>query len=288
MIHRTRTAALASVAPTAGLVLALFFATAAAAPEAVPPSAPAPTATSAPSDAPAPAADPISGVRSSGMTDEEAATPVAPAPDGLSGGEPVRTAPRESPVGSAVPDEQVPVEQSPVEQGPVEQETGGVDVGVAIDPPTDPGALAMTVAGDAAALSESGSTAAVRRFVGALPTVTVRDTRAPVADRPGWSVLGSATALTGTGGQPPIGVEHLGWTPRLLEGDTAVAGPVALTVLDGVSAGSRPGLVEAPLLSIADGARPGRWTADAELVLQTPTGVRAGRYTAVLTLSLFE
>ena len=288
MIHRTRTAALAAAAPTAGLVLALFFATAAAAPEAVPPSAPAPTATSSAADVPAPAADPadpISVVRSSGMTDEEAPTPVAPAPDGLSGGEPVGTAPREPLVGSAVPVEQVPVEQEP---DPVEQGAGGVDVGVAIDPPTDPGALAMTVAGDAAALSESGSTAAVRRFVGALPTVTVRDTRTPDADRPGWSVLGSATALTGTSGQPPIGVEHLGWTPRLLEGDAAAAGPVALTVLDGGSAGSRPGLVEAPLLTIAEGARPGRWTADAELVLQTPADVRAGRYTAVLTLSLFE
>ncbi|MCM6762381.1 hypothetical protein NB037_08115 [Rathayibacter sp. ZW T2_19] len=287
MIHRTRTAALAAAAPTAGLVLSLFFATAAAAPEAVPPSAPAPAATSAAPDAPAPTADPISGVRSSATAEEDAAAPVALPPVGPAGGEPVGTAPRESPVPPA-PIEQVSVEQGPVEQDPVEQGAGGVDVGVAIDPPTDPGALAMTVAGEAVALSESASTAAVRRFVGTLPTVTVRDTRTPVTDRPGWSVLGTASALTGTSGQPPIGVEHLGWAPRLLEGDSVAAGPVALTVLDDAAAGSRPGLVEAPLLTIAEGARPGRWTADAELVLQTPASVRAGRYAAVLTLSLFE
>ncbi|OOB91394.1 hypothetical protein B0T42_06390 [Rathayibacter sp. VKM Ac-2630] len=176
---------------------------------------------------------------------------------------------------------------------PEEQSSGGVDVGVAIDPPVDGGALTMTVAGDAAALVESGSTASVRRFLGTLPTVTVRDTRDPAAVPEGadWSVLGTAADLAGEDGQPALGVEHLGWAPRLLEGEgPVVAGPATRTALDGGPEGSRAGLVSAPLLALADGAsaRPGRWTADAELVLRTAASVRPGGYASVVTLSLFE
>lgn len=291
MTRSARTAALAAAAPTAGLVLALLFATAAAAPEAVPQTpetavaepSPAPTAT--PTATPSPVG-PIRSPHSRVAGGVDGVAEVRPEDTDFEGSpEPQVTAP--------VPPTAPAPAPSIAPSVPEEQSTDGVDVGVSIDPPVDGGALTMTVAGDAAALSESGSTATARRFLGVLPTVTVRDTRDPDAVPEGadWSVLGTAADLTGDDGQPALGVEHLGWAPRLLEGDgPVVAGPAVRTVLDGRPEGPRPGLVSAELLALADGAaaRPGRWTADAELVLRTAPSVRAGGYSSVVTLSLFE
>ncbi|WP_223884388.1 hypothetical protein [Micromonospora craniellae] len=50
-----------------------------------------------------------------------------------------------------------------------------------------------------------------------------------------WAVLGRATAFVGGEGQDPIGAGHLGWKPRLIEGDDdglVSEGEEVVTVLD--------------------------------------------------------
>ena len=153
----------------------------------------------------------------------------------------------------------------------------------------------MTVAADSTALTEDGSTELVRRFAGTLPTVTVTDTRSPdeIPTGAGWYVLGSATAFTAPDGQEPIGADHLGWTPRLLDGGDSglvTEGDPVDTVLD--EGDDAVGLVDQELLALAldSGAvaEEGAWTASADLVLSTEEaalpagavgggGVHAGR-----------
>lgn len=171
-----------------------------------------------------------------------------------------------------------------------------VDVNVQIDPAAEPGILAMTVAGDATTLSESGSTATVRQFTGALPTVTVTDTRVfPDRIDPGafWYVLGSSSDFDGDAAQPDIPAGNLGWAPALAAGtdpgEVAAGDPVD-TVLD--SGPDAVGLVDRELLAISassgDINPTGSWSVGANLFLKTPITVAPGAYTATLTLSLFE
>ena len=170
-----------------------------------------------------------------------------------------------------------------------------VAVNVAITEIAQPGVLAMTVAGTSTDLVEDGSTATVRQFTGALPTVTVTDTRA-AEDIPAdaaWYVLGSSTDFTGDAGQAPISAGHLGWTPDLVDGGESgqvSEGDQVDTVLD--SGANAVGLVDQELLAMAynsgDIATEGQWTATANLFLRTPATTTPGDYTANLTLSLFE
>ncbi|KQQ20773.1 hypothetical protein ASF48_09285 [Rathayibacter sp. Leaf299] len=170
-----------------------------------------------------------------------------------------------------------------------------VDVSVDIAPLPTQGALSMTVGGSGTVLTEDGSTALVREFTGELPTVTVTDTRAPedVPEGAGWYVVGSATAFVGSDGQPEIGADHLGWTPRLLDGGESglvAEGEQVNTVLD--TGDDSLGLVDQEFLAITDDSAAviteGQWTATADLVLKTEPTVAAGDYSATLTLSLFE
>ncbi|MBM7818734.1 hypothetical protein JOE63_001211 [Cellulosimicrobium cellulans] len=178
-----------------------------------------------------------------------------------------------------------------------EQHGGGeVDVSVTIPDAGTSGALAMSVESAGTTLTENGSTALVRQFTGTLPTVTITDTRAAeeIPAGAGWYVLGTASAFEGTAGQPAIGPEHLGWTPRLLDGGEAglvAEGEPVQTVLD-TEADDPFGLVDQELLALAidsqEIAAEGRWTATADLVLRTAADVDPGEYTGVVTLSLFE
>ena len=73
-----------------------------------------------------------------------------------------------------------------------ESDTAGVDVNVEIEPLAGPGALALTVAGDETSLTEAASedgSALERTFTGALPTVTVTDTRAAEDIEPGVGLV---------------------------------------------------------------------------------------------------
>jgi hypothetical protein len=170
-----------------------------------------------------------------------------------------------------------------------------VDVNVAITELDEPGVLAMSVAGSSTTLTEDGSTATVRQFTGALPTVTVTDTRTAeeIPDGAFWYVLGSSSDFTGDAGQPAIGAGHLGWAPSLIDGGESglvAAGDEVDTVLD--TGPNAVGVVDQELLAMAFDseavASEGSWTATADLFLRTPATVAPGDYTATITLSLFE
>jgi hypothetical protein len=172
-----------------------------------------------------------------------------------------------------------------------------VQVTVDIDEITEPGVLALSIAGDAVALSETGSTLLVRQFVGTLPTVTVTDTRtaAEVPDGAAWAVLGSATDFVGGAGQAPITADHLGWKPRLLDGgDTGLVteGEEVVTVLDEeTQPGNNVGLTDQELLVStfdSETVAGDSYSVNADLNLRTPADVAAGEYRSTLTLSLFE
>ena len=166
---------------------------------------------------------------------------------------------------------------------------GDSDVDVSVDiAKIDNGALAMTVAGGSATLTEDGSTASARQFTGTLPTVTVTDTRdaADIPDGAYWYVLGSITDFTGDAGQPAIdAAESFGWAPELVAGD-----PGSVSAGDEVTPGE--GFVDSEILSMAfDSATvnpEGSWSANAGLTLRTDATVEPGKYSATLTLSLFE
>ncbi|WP_328472124.1 hypothetical protein OHA21_09040 [Actinoplanes sp. NBC_00393] len=172
-----------------------------------------------------------------------------------------------------------------------------VEVTVDIAEIEEPGVLALTVAGNAVSLAESGSDLLIRQFSGTLPTVTVTDTRtaSQIPAGSGWAVLGSSSDFTGTAGQTPISASHLGWKPRLLDGgETGLVaeGEEVVTVLDEpTQPGNNVGLVDQELLvSTYDSAAVtgGAYTVNADLNLRTPADVAAGSYRATLTLSLFE
>lgn len=177
-----------------------------------------------------------------------------------------------------------------------EQGDESIDVTVEIAEITEPGVLAMTVAGASASLTETDSSATVRQFTGALPTVTITDTRAPdeIPVAAGWYVLGTATGFTGSAGQQAIGADHLGWAPRLVDGDDeglVGAGDEVTSVLD--ESGAQVGLVDQELFAIASSSAnvaegDAQWTATADLTLKTGADVAPGTYTAMVTLSLFE
>ena len=177
-----------------------------------------------------------------------------------------------------------------------------VAVNVEIAEITQPGVLAMSVAGTTTTLTEDGSDATVRQFTGALPVVTVTDTRdaEDIPEGAAWAVMGSSSDFIGSNGQAPISAGHLGWRPALIEGSESgqvSEGDEVVTVIDDPTTepgvpGNNVGLVDQELLASAweSGAiiGEGRWTATANLFLRTPVTVAAGDYTANLTLSLFE
>ncbi|BAL90144.1 hypothetical protein AMIS_49240 [Actinoplanes missouriensis 431] len=171
-----------------------------------------------------------------------------------------------------------------------------VEVTVDITEIREPGVLALTVAGDAVALSEKGSDLTVRRFSGTLPTVTVTDTRTleEIPDGSAWAVLGSSSDFTASG-RAPITADHLGWKPRLIDGgDTGLVAEgeeVVPSVDEPTQPGNNVGLVDQELLvSTYDSSEVtgGAYQVNADLNLHTPADVAAGSYQATLTLSLFE
>lgn len=171
-------------------------------------------------------------------------------------------------------------------------DSNDVDVTVQIAQLHEPGILALSVADSSTVLAENGSTAAVRRFTGTLPTVTVTDTRTAgeIPDGAFWYVNGTASSLVGDTGQPEIAADHLGWSPHLLTPNAGEVseGPQVDTVLDAPP--NNVGLEGAELLAMAESSEEavGVWQAAADLVLKVPVTVAPGTYTSVVTLSLFE
>jgi hypothetical protein len=176
-------------------------------------------------------------------------------------------------------------------------DSADIRVTVDIEEIVEPGVLALSIAGDSVALSEDGSTLLMRQFVGTLPTVTVTDTRTPeeVPAGAAWAVLGSASDFVGDAGQAPIGADHLGWKPQLLDGgDTGLVteGEEVVTILDDPTLpGNNVGLVDQELLvSTFDSTAVAgdSYSVNADLYLRVLAEVAAGSYEATLTLSLFE
>lgn len=175
---------------------------------------------------------------------------------------------------------------------PNADDSGDVDVKVDIAA-VENGALSLTVAGTETTLAESGTTATYRQFTGALPNVTVTDTREDVPAGVFWYVTGQASDFVGTAGQANITPDHLGWAPNLLTANNGEVseGDTVGTSIDGGANGV--GLVGQELLALSldsseAQAASGQWTANANLVLKTPVDVAPGSYTSTLTLSLFE
>ncbi|MFJ2520846.1 hypothetical protein ACIOWF_17885 [Cellulosimicrobium cellulans] len=170
-----------------------------------------------------------------------------------------------------------------------------VDVSVAIEPTVEPGNLAFSVAASSTTLTEAdeSSVEGTREFNGALPEVTVTDTRTSVPDGAFWYVLGKASAFTGDAGEIPAA--NLGWAPTLVDGgETGLVteGDEVFPVLDESGEPDNVGLVDQELLlSTFDAAEvnpEGSWTAGANLTLRTGEDVTPGSYSSTITLSLFE
>lgn len=168
---------------------------------------------------------------------------------------------------------------------------GTIDVSVEIQPDAEAGELALTVATGTAALTEGENEGDDRVFRGTLPTVTVTDTRVAADVDPAdyWYVVGSISDFAGDGAQPDIlADEAFGWYPSEITGLPA-EDPFVVTPGDPVDPGE---FRDEELLSIvgdnSQAAAGGTYSSNADLVLQTPRTVAPGKYSATLTLSLFE
>lgn len=174
-----------------------------------------------------------------------------------------------------------------------EVENDEVDVNVNIE---SVGALTMTVAADSTALTEvAEADEDYRTFTGALPTVTVSDTRGEIPSGAGWYVLGQSSDFGTSPASDVIGADRLGWTPALVGGDAGEVAPGDGTV-PSVDAPTQPGnnvgLEGEELLALAldsgDAAAVGSWSVNAPLLLKADADVAPGAYAATITLSLWE
>lgn len=152
-------------------------------------------------------------------------------------------------------------------------------------PEGEDGVLALTVAdfGEAVQLSAPENVGDRLRLTGALPEVTVTDSRtAAQAGTGGWAVSGQADTFTSA--SRSLTADHLGWTPTVLTPRPGLtAGAAVATVMD-----AGPGLATPSRLAVADAE--GRWgsaTVGADLLMEVPTDVQPGTYTGMMTLSLF-
>ncbi|WP_329195097.1 MULTISPECIES: beta-xylosidase [unclassified Streptomyces] len=139
----------------------------------------------------------------------------------------------------------------------------------------EPGALAMTQAGDSVTLGgvPYGDGGAAPGRIG---TVTVKDARGGPA---GWSLVGKVTDFTGPGGVRIPGAS-LSWTPSC----TAAPGSPSrcLAGSPGVVGAEGAVLASAPDAAVVGGT----FTVDAGVELRVPPYTPPGAYTAVLTLTL--
>jgi hypothetical protein len=159
-----------------------------------------------------------------------------------------------------------------------------IEVSVQIAPDAEPGALALTVAGDSAALTEGDAEGTERVFTGTLPTVTVTDTRLREDNPADWYVVGSISDFAGDADQPDISsADSFGWAPAIVSGNE---GEQIVAEGDPVEPGT--GFADEELLFSNDPDVAGSFSASAGLELRTPNTVAPGSYAATMTLSLFE
>ena len=146
--------------------------------------------------------------------------------------------------------------------------------------PGEPGALALTVAPGALDLGQARNAGDRWRLGGALPHVSVTDTRSSG----GWSVTGQSSALTAGDDAAAIAARHLGWTPHLVDGAARPGAAVAPELSGG------PGLAVPATLGAherAEGEAVGNAVLGADVTLEAPVTTGAGTYTGAVTVSLF-
>lgn len=163
-------------------------------------------------------------------------------------------------------------------------QTTGIPVTAQV-PDGENGYLALTVAdyGSGVALAQAANVGDRLRFEGALPSVTVTDSRnVKQAGAGGWTVTGQASTFASSGAS--LGAEHLGWTPTVATPRQGLTpGEPVGTVLD-----RDEGLAVASRLATADAeGRFGTATLGADLRFEVPVGTAPGTYTGTLTVSLF-
>jgi glucosylceramidase len=168
---------------------------------------------------------------------------------------------------------------------PRQPEGEGIPLEATVAEPGEPGSLSMTVAdfGEGVVL-EAGANAGDRiRFEGELPVVTVTDSRnAEQAGDGGWSVSGQSSDFDAGGAVLDAG--HLGWSPEVLTPRTGVtAGAPVPTILDGGTGLAGP----SRLAGASPEGRFGSTDLSADLALEVPVDTPPGRYTGVLTVTLF-
>ncbi|GAA0439852.1 hypothetical protein Aca07nite_48400 [Actinoplanes capillaceus] len=165
---------------------------------------------------------------------------------------------------------------------PTDPGSGGGSAAQTVTAAVSGGALTLTSAGSAVALSAAtpGQTA-----TGNLNAVTVSDLRGTSA---GWDLVGQVTEFTAAGGAV-IPAANLGWTPSA---QVATSGLVAANgAKNAVTAGApvAPGAglgSSRTLCSAETGSSLGSATCGAALNLGIPESSAAGEYSAVLTLTL--
>ncbi len=151
---------------------------------------------------------------------------------------------------------------------PEGEDSGPVD-------PGNPGEFSWVIEGNnanlgRATLNEGGTFSAT----GALPTVTVTDTRESAAS---WSLTAQASDFAG--GSESFAASALGWAPSISSNTVgAVAGP-------GVQPGDGGLGTSRVLVEAANGHQPGSVQASAALNLLAPAGTPAGSYSSTVTLT---
>ena len=162
------------------------------------------------------------------------------------------------------------------------QTTEGIELRAVVPEQAD-GVLALSVAGDAVTLDGPQNSGDRLRFTGALPTVTVTDSRSVAqAGVTGWAVTGQAYSFDS--GSRLLDAHHLGWSPRV---ETPRAGVVPGEVRATRLSGGDGLQVPAQLASATSEGRVGSTTLGADLVLDVPVDTTPGEYTGTLHLSLF-
>ncbi|WP_456819931.1 alpha/beta hydrolase [Cellulomonas sp. URHB0016] len=153
----------------------------------------------------------------------------------------------------------------------------------AVVPEQADGVLALSVAAHDVTLAPAQNAGDRLRFTGALPAVTVTDSRSvSQAGASGWAVAGQAYRFSS--GTRILGAEHLGWSPRV---ETPRAGLVAGAVRATTLGGGEGLVVPGRLAWATPEGRFGSATLGADLALEVPVDTTPGSYQGTLTLSLF-
>lgn len=143
----------------------------------------------------------------------------------------------------------------------------------------EPGSLVLSVSEGTATLGNQRNAGDRLRMIGAMPSVTVTDTR---YDANGWSVAGQSSDLTT--GQDTVTADHLGWNPHVVDD---AQNPIPGSTVRGVLVDGE-GLAAPQTLGLANADnRIGSTELAADLNLEVPVDTEAGTYQGALSVSLF-